>query len=331
MPPSPGASPSSASSSTGSAAGSAKGSAKGHGRGPPPQEASQPKSQQRPGRDDGVHYFTTEELKAFPNMPEDRFIADVLRRLDSKVGEWSDQFAAISEARRLVQHAPKAVMSGGHLRKMVALITTLMDSLRSALAKNALLCVGELFAKFGRRMDPELELSLPVILKRAVDTNSFIAEEAEWSLREVCKAASETKLMPHLLTSATNRQPRVRERSIWCVAMLTQQLRDKGPSAGPHGREQDLLRSAAEATNKALGDANADVRHSARVAAIVLVAASGIVVDECVIGGRIASAVIPGIDPASFDVFDSDALLRCAELARTTAGISSVPRAQRLR
>jgi len=314
LPASPGASPSSASSGSARLGAAEPGHRGGGGAG---------SAGIGPRRDDsGVHYLTQEELQPFARDPEDRFIGDVLRRLGGS--EWSEQFTAIDDARRLVHYAPKSLALGGHLRKTAALITTLIDSLRSALAKNALRCMGEMFATFGKRMDPEIELTLPVVMKRASDTNGFIADEAEGTLREVCKVATEAKLLPSLMTAVANRQPRFRERSIWCVAMFVQRLRLRGP--GSHGREHEQLRSAAEAINKALGDANADVRQSARVAAITIMACCGTMLDECMIGPRIASAVIPGVDPFEFDVFDADAVLRCAELARM-AGLSSGPTA----
>jgi len=306
VPPSPGASPSSASS-----AGSARGVGAGGGSSAAGSAGVRP-------RDDGVHYLTSEELQPFAHNPEDKFIADVLRRL-GLAGDWSEQFGAITDMRRLTRYAPKALAMGGHLRKTAASITTLIDSLRSALAKNALRCMDELFATFGKRMDAEIETSLPVMMKRAADTNAFIAEEAECTLREVCKVATEAKLLGPLMTACANRQPRIREKALWCVAMLTQRLRLRGP--GGHGREQDQLRSVADATNKALGDANAEVRHSARVAATAIIACSGTLLDECMIGTRVVSAVIPGIDPLEFDFFDP---VRCAELARM-AGLSSTP------
>lgn len=265
-------------------------------------------------RDEGVQYLALEELPPFAVPPEDRFLNDVLRRL-GVADDWAVQFAALDDSRRLACHAPKLLVAGGGLRKMVGLVTGLVDSLRSALAKNALRCMGELFVTFGRRLDVEIDICVPALLRRAADTNSFIAEEAECTLREVCKAATEAKLLPPLLAAAANRQPRVRQQAVWCLAMTAQRLRERGAQ----GRDQ--LRSVAEAAGKALGDANADVRQSARLAAIVLAGAGGLL-GECAGGAKLAGALLPGVDPATFDAFDPDSAQRCAELARG-AGLST--------
>lgn len=242
-----------------------------------------------------------------PQTSEERFVADTLRRLGA-LDSWSEQFAAIDDVRRLVRFAPKALVVGGHLRKTVSLITALIDSLRSALAKNALRCMGELFVTFGKRMDSEIDASMPVILRRATDTNAFIAEEAECCIRDVCRIAAEAKLLPMLLGSMTHRQPRIRERTAWCLAMLTQRIRVvRGPGGSQAGEH---LRSIAEAASKALGDANADVRLAAKVAAVTLVAASTAgVLDECLLSPKLlAAGDIPGVDPAAFDVFDPETM-----------------------
>lgn len=285
LPASPTASPTSASSS----------------RGLRPEEGSR--------REEGIQYLCREDLVPFSQPQEDRHVLDVLRRLGSS-DEWAEQFAAINEFRRLVCHAPKALVAGGgHLRKAVGSVITLIDSLRSALAKNALRCTVELFTTFGKRMDPDIEMLFPVVLRRAADTNSFIAEEAELVLKEMCKAATETKLTPLLLGLAAHRQPRVREKAVWCVAMLAQRLLARASTAGA-AREQ--LRSIMEAVAKALGDANADVRQSARMAAMVFIAANCSLLDEYAVGAKLTAAMVPGLDLASFDVYD----LQCAESSR---------------
>lgn len=265
-----------------------------------------------------VQYLTQEELPPLDVKSEERFTVDVLRRL-ADTDDWSVQFGAIDDVRRLTRFAPKAVVVGGHLRKTASLITTLIDSLRSALAKNALRCMGELFLTFGKRMDVELDISIPVMMKRAADTNAFIAEEAEVCLRELCKAATESKLVTPFLAQEKHRQPRVRERAVWCLAMVIQRLAAKGPT----GTAREQLRSIADTTAKALGDANAEVRHSARVAAVAL-AASG-VLGECAAGAKIDGAIPPGIDVVAFDAFDAEHMHRCAELARTAGAHASAP------
>lgn len=51
-----------------------------------------------------------------------------------------------------------------------------MESLRSQLAKNAIMTLNVLFNELQKDMDPFLDQSLQMMLKKAGETNAFIAE-----------------------------------------------------------------------------------------------------------------------------------------------------------
>lgn len=265
-------------------------------------------------RDDtGVHYLAREELAPFAAPPEERFVVDVLKRLESGA-DWSEQFGAIDDARRLSRFAPRLLVGCGQVKRLVSVIVGLVESLRSALAKNALRCAGELFASLGRKMDSEIELCVPAILRRAADTNAFIAEEAEAALREVCRTASEVRLLTQLLAGAAHRRAEIRARATWCLAMLAQrQLRGRS-----NGKGADL-RPITEAAVKAIADASADVRQSGRFIASVLV--GGGALEEGTAKAKLQASVFQGTDPASFDAFDPDAIRRAAPPTASAAGV----------
>ena len=56
-------------------------------------------------------------------------------------------------------------MAGGALHSIVLGVLKQVDNLRSAVAKNALLTLGDLFQGMGRYMDVEVALSLTHVLK----------------------------------------------------------------------------------------------------------------------------------------------------------------------
>lgn len=267
-----------------------------------------------PRNAEGIQYLTYEDLTPFTTAPDDRVAIDVLDRLSSSSTDWASQFRAIDDARRLARFTPRLLVGGKHLRKLVTLVAALADSLRSALAKNGLRCIGELFAVFGPRLDAELEVCLQVGFRRAADTQSFISEEAEATLREVCKAATEAKVLTPLLAMVSHRRAEVRNKAVRCLAMLAQRLHARG-TAG-----QKELRVIAETAAKALGDASPDVRQSARMVAVTLSRAIGDgTLEDCMATAKLQAAVpASGLDPASFDAFDPDAVHRCTELTRTT-------------
>jgi len=180
---------------------------------------------------EGTQYLAREDLHPLaPAQEGEDFLSDVLRRLSSS-DDWSLQFGAIDDARRLARFAPRVLVSSGQTRKLVGSIASLVESLRSSLAKNALRCMGELFAALGKKMDQCLDAFLPVVLKRAADTNVFISEEAGATLREICWHAGDAKALAPALAAATNRQPKIRIQAVSCLAMLAQRLRGKGSLA----------------------------------------------------------------------------------------------------
>ena len=66
-------------------------------------------------------------------------------------------------------------------------LTKVVDSLRSQLAKNAILTISTIFENLTtRELDMHLETVIPTLLKRATDTNVFIYEPADRALVTVC-------------------------------------------------------------------------------------------------------------------------------------------------
>jgi hypothetical protein len=70
-----------------------------------------------------------------------------------------------------------------------------IDNLRSQVAKNACLAACYLFQEIQTKdIDPYTETLMPVLLKRAGDTNAFISEQARQALAALVNNCSETKV-----------------------------------------------------------------------------------------------------------------------------------------
>lgn len=75
----------------------------------------------------------------------------------------------------------------------------LVDSLRSQLAKNAILCITSILENIAQRdCDAMMDTILPALLKKAADTNVFIQESADKALIACCFNGSETKVFATL-------------------------------------------------------------------------------------------------------------------------------------
>ncbi len=61
------------------------------------------------------------------------------------------------------------------------------DSIRSSLSKISLMTLNDMLANLKRCMEPYLDSLMKILLKRAaLDTNTFISEEADKALMSMC-------------------------------------------------------------------------------------------------------------------------------------------------
>lgn len=75
----------------------------------------------------------------------------------------------------------------------------LIDSLRSNLAKNAIVTLIEMCKHLSGVLYPNLESIILRLMKRGSDTNTLIAEESKKALNEICHTFDESKVVEILL------------------------------------------------------------------------------------------------------------------------------------
>ena len=155
----------------------------------------------------------TDELKALPAPPPEATLKSLLEQLRSD--DWSAHFDAINLLRRLVAWADECGDGGmiAHLHSINLLLIGYADSLRSALAKNAVVCFRELFAHIGHKMEADLDLIVPVLIKKAGESNGFICDEANKALSTMVQSVSESRAIAALLGSASHRNPAARAKA----------------------------------------------------------------------------------------------------------------------
>lgn len=73
-------------------------------------------------------------------------------------------------------------------------VLKLVESLRSSLAKNAMITLAEMCQALKKAMDPFLESIFVKLLKKAQDTNSFIVEEVNKCIKSLCRYCSNVKI-----------------------------------------------------------------------------------------------------------------------------------------
>lgn len=136
------------------------------------------------------------EIKEEPLLNPDRQIREALDNLKSS--DWSKQFDACNTLKRgVIFH--KTCFDATCVSQLFKDIIKPVDSLRSQVSKNACMALSQAFCElYPKDTDPHIESVLPVLLKRATDTNNFIQQEAERTLIAICNNCTETRVFAGL-------------------------------------------------------------------------------------------------------------------------------------
>jgi hypothetical protein len=135
--------------------------------------------------------------------------------------EWTDQFQMLNNLRSLIKNHPAELLVEGAVHKIILTVLKWADSLRSSLAKNALIVLGELFQGLGTSVDSELDIIVSCLMRKCVDTNVFLAAEADKALLTLCNSCSLPKVLVTLLSLASGpKNPAVKAKTAMCFGLL---------------------------------------------------------------------------------------------------------------
>jgi hypothetical protein len=96
------------------------------------------------------------------------------------------------------------------LHATILLLIKSLDNLRSSVCKNSMLAVSDLALGLGRTLDPELDTLLPVLLRKSVDTNSFLSEQARNATGQLIVHCSEQRVLNSLMNLLGNHNASIR-------------------------------------------------------------------------------------------------------------------------
>jgi hypothetical protein len=99
------------------------------------------------------------------------------------------------------------------------------------------------FENLGKKADPILDNVIPMLLKKAADTNAFIAEEAEKALVKACETCSESKIISAALTLSKTRINGIKEKILVAVNTIIEKLQENFKSFKDRDRVVSFLAS----------------------------------------------------------------------------------------
>lgn len=137
-------------------------------------------------------YLTPSELGPAAIKP-----SQVIELLESK--DWADQFEGLNSVRKLIKNDIEQFSDIPFMHAVLIATLRLADSLRSSLAKNAMIVLGEACEQLNRLLDPDLDLVAAIFLKKCSETNAFLAEESNNSLIIMCNSCTEARVLTAIL------------------------------------------------------------------------------------------------------------------------------------
>ena len=107
-------------------------------------------------------YIPSEDIRPCAGNPAQE-LSRALRGLETQ--DWPDIFHTLNTFRKLALHHPHVLAGSGALHNIVLLVMKRVDALRSSLAKNALITIGDMLQGLGKAMDAEVATIMPGIMK----------------------------------------------------------------------------------------------------------------------------------------------------------------------
>jgi len=145
-----------------------------------------------------------------------------------KKNNWEKQFKAWNTIKDFSSEHPKFFTpTDSYYSEIMKELSNLCNSLRTQLSRNALATFAIVFENLGKKSDSILDNVIPMLLKKAADTNAFIAEEAEKALVKAWENCSETKLVSAALSLSNTKTNGVKEKILVAINTIIEKLQDK--------------------------------------------------------------------------------------------------------
>lgn len=127
------------------------------------------------------------------------------------------------------------------LRALASAVLKQVDNLRSQVAKNAIVTIGDMFIGLKSKMDPEVPALVPVLIKKCADqATKLLSESAESTLCLLIDHASPARTLNAFVSASDNRNPTLRGKVAGFLGFLISQKADELRGLG---REIETLKT----------------------------------------------------------------------------------------
>ncbi len=139
--------------------------------------------------------------------------------------DWLEVFHALNVVRQLVLHHQALLITYGKegarspskhnqmpaIRNLASSVLKHVENLRSQVAKNAIITLGDMFIGLKSKMDAEVPAVVPVLIKKCGDqATTFLSESAESTLCHLIDSVSPSRSLSSLISATEHRNPALR-------------------------------------------------------------------------------------------------------------------------
>ncbi|KAJ4459696.1 hypothetical protein PAPYR_4456 [Paratrimastix pyriformis] len=117
---------------------------------------------------------------------------------------------------------------------VVSFVHGVVENLRSNLSKNALSCLAELYTALGRALDPHIEASLQILVRKMGEASRFIEAEADGVMAALVVNATTAKVLARMLPYISHKSAVVRAKMHRFIALGLTALVRPPATAPPH-------------------------------------------------------------------------------------------------
>ncbi|CAD2100122.1 conserved Plasmodium protein, unknown function [Plasmodium vinckei brucechwatti] len=218
--------------------------------------------------DNTMTYLTYEDIQNFEFELSVDNINDMVTKLleITKDQEWKQQIENLINLRTILKYHDTLFFNNfmKDLRKICRSIVELLNSPRSCVSKNALLCLTEFYSIGKKKMDNTLDDVVMPCLKKAFQTsNDFLSTAANNSLLSICNSCSESKLIAYFVKIITSKQ---KTYNLICLKCLIAVIIKFEENISKYKEINKLVEALLECTSVG----SAEIKCTARVALVVL-------------------------------------------------------------
>ena len=159
-----------------------------------------------------VEYKSREEILPCGNVrDQQREYNKVLAQIET--ADWPEIFHIITTVRSLsIHHHEFLINNAANLRQLIKGLLKQVGNLRSQVAKNAIITVGDLFTDLGRHLDTDILLIATGLIKRLCDSSAFVSDSCEDALTSMIDNGTVNKTLVALLSNHESRSAAIRGR-----------------------------------------------------------------------------------------------------------------------